>query len=59
MMELSFELLREAGIRLPGAMGPHLCRNIIGGDWQLHESIAGKDDESDLVKDPAVCGGDL
>ena len=27
----------------------HLCRNIIGGDWQLHESIAGKDDESNLV----------
>ena len=27
----------------------HLCRNIIGGDWQLHESIACKDDESNLV----------
>ena len=25
------------------------CRSIIGGDWQLHESIACKDDESNLV----------
>ena len=27
----------------------HLCRNIIGGDWQLHERIACKDDESNFV----------